>query len=394
MMCPRCNAEWDVSKSPCPQCGLRVHLPVRSGTRPVRPSEPTSQPPQTSRVTPTSQGAFIRPQSGGMPRTHPQSPNGSNPALPQSPNGQQSPPMPSMRRQENSTFPTQFNDAQMPTTPHPSHYQSRVQRVESHREMMEQSQPSLPAQERRNTTEPPANAVPNTPRPINTSSPNHEYNPAFARLHRDDLSEPGNAATPTNDSGLNGSSMRGVPHRPHVQPPFNRSTENLSLDTQHSIRPSRLVTDSLTKEGQRRPMTPNPLSTGPNLLMPNSGSYQELPQLGPGTLLRGGRYRLLGLQGRQAWLEGVFEATWIAQDAQRSGSQVMIRELVTPDSKSMIMQSTLRNATMALTSVGRHAHIPTLWDAFSDQGRNFFVFEPTEGEFSSSVYASYGSSTP
>jgi len=40
----------------------------------------------------------------------------------------------------------------------------------------------------------------------------------------------------------------------------------------------------------------------------------------------------------------------------------------------------LRNATMALTSVGRHSHIPTLWDAFSDQGRNFFVFEPTEGE--------------
>jgi serine/threonine protein kinase len=46
----------------------------------------------------------------------------------------------------------------------------------------------------------------------------------------------------------------------------------------------------------------------------------------------------------------------------------------------MIMQSTLRAATMALTSVGRHPHIPTLWDAFSDQERNFFVFEPVEGE--------------
>src|SRR5437763_7039094 len=35
---------------------------------------------------------------------------------------------------------------------------------------------------------------------------------------------------------------------------------------------------------------------------------------------------------------------------------------------------------MALTSVGRHPHIPTLWDAFSERGRNFFVFEPIEGE--------------
>lgn len=35
---------------------------------------------------------------------------------------------------------------------------------------------------------------------------------------------------------------------------------------------------------------------------------------------------------------------------------------------------------MALASIGRHPHIPTLWDAFSDQGRSFFVFEPIDGE--------------
>src|SRR5260370_27389493 len=43
-------------------------------------------------------------------------------------------------------------------------------------------------------------------------------------------------------------------------------------------------------------------------------------------------------------------------------------------------QTMLRTATMALASVGRHSRIPTLWDAFSDQGRSFFVFEPVEGE--------------
>jgi serine/threonine protein kinase len=58
----------------------------------------------------------------------------------------------------------------------------------------------------------------------------------------------------------------------------------------------------------------------------------------------------------------------------------MICELIAPDSKSMMIQSMLRNATIALTSIGRNSHVPTLWDAFSDQGRNFFVFEFIEGE--------------
>jgi serine/threonine protein kinase len=58
----------------------------------------------------------------------------------------------------------------------------------------------------------------------------------------------------------------------------------------------------------------------------------------------------------------------------------MICELVAPESDSVVMQPTLRTATMALTSVGRHPHIPTLWDAFSDRGRYFFVFEPIQGE--------------
>ncbi|GAC1401389.1 MAG: hypothetical protein NVSMB49_15720 [Ktedonobacteraceae bacterium] len=150
---------------------------------------------------------------------------------------------------------------------------------------------------------------------------------------------------------------------------------------QRSIRPSRLVTDALSKEAQQQQLgSSSSFSSGPTPTLPKNATPFELLQLAPGTLLRGGRYRLRELQSRQNWLGGVFEATWIAQDAQRSGSQVTICELVTPESKSMVMQSTLRNATMVLTSVGRHPHIPTLWDAFSDQGRNFFVFEPTIGE--------------
>jgi serine/threonine protein kinase len=100
----------------------------------------------------------------------------------------------------------------------------------------------------------------------------------------------------------------------------------------------------------------------------------------PGVLLRGGRYRLQELIERQDWLSGVFEATWIGKDSRRGGSQVMICEVVLPESTSVMTQSILRTATMTLASIGRHPHIPTLGDAFSDQGRSFFVFEPVDGE--------------
>jgi serine/threonine protein kinase len=100
----------------------------------------------------------------------------------------------------------------------------------------------------------------------------------------------------------------------------------------------------------------------------------------PGVLLRGGRYRLQELQERQDWLSGVFEAGWIGRDAHRGGSQVMIKEVVLPDNTSLVTQTILRTATMALVNVGRHPHIPGLWDAFGDQGRSFFVFEPVDGD--------------
>ncbi len=100
----------------------------------------------------------------------------------------------------------------------------------------------------------------------------------------------------------------------------------------------------------------------------------------PGVLLRGGRYRLQELRERQGWLLGVFEDVWIGKDAHRAGSQVMITEVVLPENTSVMTQTILRTATMALATVGRNPHIPSLWDAFSDQGRSFFVFEPIEGE--------------
>ena len=243
--------------------------------------------------------------------------------------------------------------------------------------------------------------VPNTPRSSisSASSPAH---PAFedtALRRMPPRSEPdlGQASTqrrfpgtvPTFPPATGLVFPRNVPPRPQTQPPVNRFADTLTQDMQRPqspLRASRLVTDPLTRDGQRIPLQQQPST------FQRSSSIQSAAQAGasssplgsqlliPGTLLRGGRYRLQELQGRQEWLSGVYEAIWVAQDAQRSGGQVMVCEVVLPERGSVVTQSTLRAATMALSSVGRHPHIPTLWDAFSDQGRSFFVFEPVDGE--------------
>jgi len=173
--------------------------------------------------------------------------------------------------------------------------------------------------------------------------------------------------------------------------PANRSTNYPQQDLRRSQTPVQPQSPmrQYPSEPSNRNMTnqqvPRPASSFqqiPNTLTPirsNVMASNTRPLL-PRVLLRGGRYRLRELQERQDWLSGVFEAVWIGKDAHRAGSQVIITEVVLPENTSVMTQSILRTATMALATVGRHPHIPGLWDAFSDQGRSFFVFEPIEGE--------------
>ena len=230
------------------------------------------------------------------------------------------------------------------------------------------------------------------PTPPSSTMPSFESNAA----KRTSTGNPDVSFPPQNGSSaptFESFPTRGVPPRPQsassMQSPSSPSFNTLTQDAQRvqsPLRASRLVTDPLARDGVRGqaqsqtalpPRTPQTPVPGLQRETPSSG---QLRQLAPGMLLRGGRYRLQELQERQDWLSGVYEARWIAQDGQRNGSPVVVCELVLPENNSMVMQSTLRTATMALTAVGRHPHIPTLWDAFSDQGRNFFVFEPIEGE--------------
>ncbi|MHB8596090.1 MAG: serine/threonine protein kinase [Ktedonobacteraceae bacterium] len=239
-----------------------------------------------------------------------------------------------------------------------------------------------------------ASAVPETPRPYSTftsasATDNRQLNTPLPATD----SNVGQMQTPQKLPRTDGLSSRSVPQRPQTPPvrtidPLKADIQN-PLAPQSSFRASRLVTEAQTQNEQfnagtqaqsSQKQSPFAATSSTSFQASGQSTRLEVPSLEPGTLLRGGRYRLYEVQERQDWLSGVYEARWVAQDAQRAGSEVVMRELVLPENSSVMMQSSLRNATMALSQVGRHPHIPTLWDAFSDRGRNFFVFEPFDGE--------------
>jgi hypothetical protein len=338
MTCPRCGNEWDVSRSPCSQCGLLVRLPGRLGARAAASSQKTS----------LQHGQL----SGNIPVVKPQS-NGSTPLAPNkvTPNVSA---MPDMPNSSNGVPPTPrplsdpFNTANTVRRP----YQSR---------------PLPPSQELKpgeKASSLPLPSVPMTPRSFMPNGTDH------AMMENRTRQKPA-----------------GVPPRPQNGTPNARIADTIAPTPRPvtSIRPSRLVTDPVTKENRQSAAQSSAQPFAQRVANPFAGvsSDEEISlqhQLSPGIVLRNGRYRLQEQQERQEWSKGAYEAWWVAQDAQRPGMSVMMCEVVTPDSASMSMQSMLRAATMALTSIGRHTRIPTLWDVFSDQGRSFFVFEPVEGE--------------
>jgi hypothetical protein len=337
MLCPRCGNEWDVSKSPCSRCGLQVRLPHQMGRTNRAQTSPASQP-------------------------------GTVPPAPQQPGGMS---------QMNRTV----------TTPSGSG-------INTPREGFNSSFPPLPAPDQSDAPGLSFNfgqdSAPGFSRSSGTSFPplgREKQASIDGPVKFDPQTSPGRTPSiPLSER----SSARNIPSRPQTPLPASPVTPFPGTEVGRvttPFRPSRLVTEkdgSVIRSSQTKNVSADPPTlpgiSDPPILPGVSGPLRDQRALMPGTLLRNGRYRLRELQGRQDWLSGVYESMWVAQDAQRAGSQVMICELVVPESSTMMVQSMLRTATMALTSVGRHPRIPTLWDAFSDQGQNFFVFEPIEGE--------------
>ena len=374
MNCPRCGNEWDVSRGACTRCGLAIRVPNQNpsgplGRTPIPPTQPAKGNAQQSGGMPP-----VRQQPGGssgtpangmpfqqsMPPQPPNSLRGTN-AVPRTPTATPIPPATSFSTAQNSNAPFNFSAMPVPETPHPG---------------MNTNPPAMPDYERRST--PPMSSG-----PTSQSMPGQKqafHSVSSVRPHADPFAP------------------RNVPSRPQPGMPTNRSTDSLIPDLQRGTnipRANRLVTDPLARDimsappqrayeqqaaQQPSPFHMNGAASTQNPPLQKKAPGVEAQQLMPGTILRSGRYRIQELQERQDWLSGAYEATWIGQDAQRGASQVMICEVSLPNSNSMVVQSILRSATMALTSVGRHPHIASLSDAFSDRGRHFFVFEPVEGD--------------
>ncbi len=329
MKCPRCRNEWDVTQGPCPNCGFALSFDQGATTR---------------RVLPQSHTAMAQ-QPGGFPaRQQPTT----------QPGGQSSGVRPPL------ATPPPRNPAAMPGYPRSPFAQSQV---------------------------------PNTPRPqtfstVPTSLGKSGVFPPTTSAQSISASS-GKGLSP--DGQSSGSIQpvnrmpRGVPQRPQTgMAPEPGAVSNARF--QPLPHASRLITDPLAREMSRSQSqlhsrqanggASTAMYAGAASRVSNAGQSQ----LAPGTLLRSGRYRLHEMVEKQRWLSGVYEATWVAEDAQRGRSRVIVCEVVIPDADPMIVHSTLRTATLSLTAVGRNSHIPTLWDAFSDHDRSFFVFEPVEGE--------------
>ncbi len=324
MICPRCGNEWDATKGACNRCGFVVRTAVQSGSFPNLPN--------------TYQRSGQ--QSGGL--SSPKQQSGGIPPVKQQPGGLTTPAQP--------VFPRTVRPAPLtPVPPQGSSYRSA-----------------------------------NSP----SGSDGTFAKPAFEKIPLRGVPQ---GTQQTGMRGADSLSFRNGIQGTSPTFPANRSTGYPQQDMRHPqalMQPQSPMrqhpSESFTRHSPNQQM-PRPASSfqqAPNALSPmrsNVMTSSARPLL-PGVLLRGGRYRLQELQERQDWLSGVFEAVWIGKDAHRGGSQVMICEVVLPENTSVMTQTILRTATMTLASIGRHPHIPALWDAFSDQGRSFFVFEPIEGE--------------
>lgn len=385
MTCPRCGNNWDVSKSPCGQCGLLVRLPGNMAAR--RTSQSTRNNSSVSGSMPT-----VRPQPRqGVPPASTRMPDMANiPHTPSSPASNAPQPLPET---QNGQY--LYSQGSTPSTPR----MGQDPQAFSSSPMLSRQNGNLPASPS-NPALPPPGSMSRSLRPANAPTP----------LNTNGL--PGSAAnglpTPVNTNRRHSSPTNGLPRNqaaaheaqegamnmggfslrnmPPTPAPLTRSTDQLGMNgpsVSSPLRSRRLVSENVSP-GQAvgadwLPGNPALASQGPQIQRAASLSETQRT-LAAGTMLRGGRYRLQELQQVQEWQPRMYETTWFAQDAQKGGAQVVLCEVGVPENNSMKVQSMLRSATIALTSAGRHPHVPTLWDVFSELGRNFFVFEPVEGE--------------
>lgn len=325
MICPRCGNEWDATKGACTRCGFIVRTAGQSGSFPNQ----------------TNASQRINPISGGLANPAKQYSNGMA-AVKQQSGGLAVPGQPG------------FPIVGRPINPVP--------------------------------TQGPNNGFPNSSSSFDRAYPKPTFEKNVLKGIPPSTPQTGvgsaDSFSYTNGSQGHGSSPNYPTNRSAGYIQQNMRSPQAPLQPQtpiHQYSPEAANRSMSNRQIPRPASSFQQVSHAPTPVRLNVHATNARPLL-PGILLRGNRYRLQELQERQDWLSGIFEAVWIGKDAHRAGSQVMITEVVLPENTSVMALTLLRTATMTLVNLGRHPHIPGLWDAFSDQGRSFFVFEPIEGE--------------
>ena len=106
------------------------------------------------------------------------------------------------------------------------------------------------------------------------------------------------------------------------------------------------------------------------------------PPLAPGTLLKGGRYRLMQ---RFHALETAMPQSgdpplMIASDAELPSGRVLVQELPLNAARPEDTETARRLVAQRMLTLGRHPGMPKLLDHFSERRRHFLVFELPSGD--------------
>src|SRR5712691_5547648 len=377
MLCPRCGNEWDASRSSFSSCGFRV--------RAASPTASTSSADLAQRGG-ISQGLTFTPNqpSGNGPMARQQRGGASlgGPTV-STPNSNQ---LPANTHTSGSNWPSsRQNSGSLPAVKKQTEGQSAPPLPNTPRPMFPSPSSLIPQRDPGVHMDGPLSTNDATMRPAFEKNALRKVSSArdaeAGQAHTQSPFPPGNAATsfgtmpqawPRPSTQQMPDDIRQEMPRSQAQPMTQRRPP-ARFDGGATVRGASRPSMASGEAAHRQPIGSNAATRATNQ------SLNARP-LTPGVQLRGNRYRLQELLERQDWLSGVFEAVWIGRDSQRGGQQVVIREVALPETTSVMSQSILRTATMALANVGRHPRIPALWDAFSDQGRSFFVFEPIEGE--------------
>lgn len=126
-----------------------------------------------------------------------------------------------------------------------------------------------------------------------------------------------------------------------------------------------------------------PLSAITGVTRAPSDATGSMVALGTGTLMKGGRYRLLHRFGapndtsRRAEPE---PPLFLASDTERPSGRVLIQELPVTTMRPDLAEQVLKQVVSRFEQVGTIAGLPTLVDSFTERRRRFLVFAIPPGE--------------